>query len=419
MLGMKVAGHRMNAKTTEDEFSNRSVGLAPMEGVTDFATRLWIAQNGAPDFTTTPFLRVTKDYPSKRISANFLPEIQLSKEHGIVPCIPQLMASSEDDLIRIAGHFLEKVGFIDINCGCPSPTVVGHGAGSSLLQNPDRFSEYLERIISACGAGRVSVKMRLGFHHENEFARLLEILRNLPLARLTVHGRTRADRYTGSARWSFIGEAARRLPYPVFGSGDVVSAASLQTRHKDAPQIAGVIIGRGALRDPWIFARLRDPSLRVRKEEFRLRLIQFIVLQEIQALGAETLPDLAGGGIFAFPSESERLNMREFIFKQLSAVFCKVPSMANFNPEDPARWTLGRASIARGKMLWNYLRSGLGVAPELTTRILRTPTWVGFIEALDDIVVQLPEDDVGLTHRPEWDWVYAGAGHTGQATGRD
>ena len=121
------------------ELSRLKVGLAPMEGVTDFATRLWITQNGAPDFTTTPFLRVTKDYPSKRISANFLPEIQLSKEHGIVTCIPQLMASEEDDLIRIGQHFLQSVPFVDVNCGCPSPTVVGNGAGSSLLQDPQRL----------------------------------------------------------------------------------------------------------------------------------------------------------------------------------------------------------------------------------------------------------------------------------------
>ncbi|NBO39145.1 tRNA-dihydrouridine synthase family protein, partial [bacterium] len=195
------------------------LGLAPMEGVTDFATRLWAAQNGAPDFTTTPFLRVTKDYPSRRISANFLPEIDLPNYPGVVGCIPQLMASEIDDLILIAKYFLERVPFVDINCGCPSPTVVGHGAGSSLLQTPERFRRYLESIVAELGPQRVSVKMRVGFSRDEEFSRLLDVLKPLSLARVTIHGRTRADRYTGQARWSFIEQAARVLNCPVVGSG--------------------------------------------------------------------------------------------------------------------------------------------------------------------------------------------------------
>lgn len=406
----------MNTEKTNEDLSTLSIGLAPMEGVTDFATRLWIAQNGAPDFTTTPFLRVTKDYPPKRISANFLPETELSKVHGIVSCIPQLMASDEDDLIRIAHYFLERVGFVDINCGCPSPTVVGHGAGSSLLQDPKRFSDYLKKITSACGAGRVSVKMRLGFHHESEFGRLLEILGELPLARLTVHGRTRADRYSGHARWSFIGEAARVLPYPVFGSGDVTCAESLKSRISQAPLLAGVIIGRGALRDPWIFARLKNPSLRVGRDEFRWRMIQFVILQEVQSVSSGALAACVRAGVFAVENSSSRKQEpRDLFLDQTQRLLQHIPASENWLPEAPSGWVIGRSSLARGKMLWNYLRSGIAVAPEITTRILRASSWQAFLEALDEVLVRLPEGNVGLTHRPEWDWVYAGAGYSEHA----
>lgn len=383
-----------------------------MEGVTDFATRLWIVQNGAPDFTTTPFLRVTKDYPPKRISANFLPESQLSKEHGIVSCLPQLMASEEDDLIRIARHFLEQVPFIDINCGCPSPTVVGHGAGSSLLQEPRRFSDYLKKITDALGPQKVSVKMRIGFHHESEFARLLDSLVDIPLSRLTVHGRTRSDRYKGLARWSFIGEAARRLPYPVYGSGDVTDSLSLRERIIDAPGISGVIIGRGALRDPWIFARLRNTDHRTSREEFRLRIIQFVLLQELQSAHCDAFLAAVRDGLFSQRlSAQPELRCKQIHEQTVNLLKCVPTSLGQLGLE-PVNWTISRASVARGKMLWNYLRSGIGVAPELTTRLLRAPTWSDFLFALESVVSTLGIDDVGLTHRPEWDWVYAGAGQT-------
>ncbi|MEY2988734.1 MAG: hypothetical protein RJB13_2255, partial [Pseudomonadota bacterium] len=250
---------------TNSSRSEPALLLAPMEGVTDFATRFWLSQIASPDEATTPFLRVTKDYPSKRIPANFLPEIELSKEHGIVTCVPQLMASETEDLIRIGEHFLKKLPFVDINCGCPSPTVVGNGAGSSLLKCPDSFFRYLNQVVGALGPQRVSVKMRLGFQSEDEFESLLEVVKAFPLARLTIHGRTREDRYKGKARWHFINKAASQLNYPVIGSGDILDQSSLRERLALAPNVAGVMIGRGALRNPWIFASLRTKEIHSEK----------------------------------------------------------------------------------------------------------------------------------------------------------
>lgn len=386
------------------ELSRLKVGLAPMEGVTDFATRLWITQNGAPDFTTTPFLRVTKDYPPKRISANFLPEIQLSKEHGIVTCIPQLMASDEDDLIRIGHHFLKSVPFVDVNCGCPSPTVVGNGAGSSLLQDPQRFSDYLRKIVDTLGPQKVSVKMRLGFNHEIEFSRLLEVLAPLPLARLTIHGRTRADRYTGKARWSFIAKAAQEMPFPVFGSGDVSDLDGFQERVSLAPALAGVIIGRGALRDPWIFARFHNPQLRVSREQFRSRLLQYVLLQELQSNYWSSFFAAIQNGAF------KTLSADSYDDLQTSKLLLSIPELHHWRSDEPKTWEINRVSVARGKMLWNYLRSGVEVAPELTVGLLRAASWTHFIDALDKIVSAAADEDIGLRYRPEWDWVYAGAG---------
>jgi tRNA-dihydrouridine synthase len=382
--------------------------LAPMEGVTDFATRLWLAQTSRPDEATTPFLRVTKDYPSKRISANFLPELELSKEHGIVPCVPQLMASETGDLIRIAEHFLARVPFVDINCGCPSPTVVGNGAGSSLLQNPERFNRYLGEIVSALGPERVSVKMRVGFSNESEFPELLEVVKQFKLARLTIHGRTRADRYTGKARWFHIQNAAQNLPFPVVGSGDVVDATSLDERLTEAPSIAGVMVGRGALRNPWVFSELREPAAQqkrvINRALFRATVLQFVLLQEMQMQCWDEFYRQVRDGFFgpasafaATPLDAANETLAARVFKGAAS-----PSLAC------EHWPISRVSLARGKMLWNYLRSGLNAPAVLSVALLRSSEWMQFVRALENVLSSFPHDDMGLAYQPEWDWVYSG-----------
>lgn len=385
----------------------RRLGLAPMEGVTDFATRLWIAQIAGPDEATTPFLRVTKDYPPKRISANFLPEIELSKEHGIVTCIPQLMASETNDIIRIAEHFLPRVPFVDINCGCPSPTVVGNGAGSSLLRSPELFHKYLSKIVSALGPSRVSVKMRLGFDHESEFASLLEVLQALPLARLTIHGRTRADRYKGRARWNFIDEATRQLRYPIVGSGDVVDRRSYLERVLAAPRMSGVLIGRGALRNPWIFEMIRTEDESSTSISFQLlmnRVLQFCLLQELNVHHWEIFIEQVRNGFFAQPLGRNA----ELVGEQNARLATRVFGGDQIRTLTPDEWPLGRMGVARGKMLWNYLRSGLDIDPLHSVALLRASDWGAFVSALSQMRVLFPADSVKLGYHQHWDWIYAG-----------
>lgn len=388
-------------------FSEPALLLAPMEGVTDFATRLWLAQIARPDEATTPFLRVTKDYPSKRIPANFLPEIELSKEHGVVTCVPQLMASETDDLIRIGEHFLERLPFVDINCGCPSPTVVGNGAGSSLLKCPDSLSGYLSRIVRALGHKRVSVKMRLGFDTEDEFNSLLQVMKSIPLARLTIHGRTRADRYKGKSRWHFIQSAASQLDYPVIGSGDVVDKNSLMERLTIAPRVAGVMIGRGALRNPWVFGALRSQSNDFSNVSFDLlinRIQQFCLLQELNCHHWPAFFELVQAGFFSTPLGNNAELLTEQNARAASIIFKSQPNeriCAKF-------WPLGRVSVARGKMLWNYLRSSVGLEPVQSVRLLRAQNWCDFVEALEQLKCQFPENQLTLRYHSEWDWIYAG-----------
>lgn len=379
-----------------------------MEGVTDFATRLWLAQTSAPDEATTPFLRVTKDYPPKRISANFLPESELSKEHGVVSCVPQLMASDTADFIRIAEYFLEKVPFVDLNCGCPSPTVVGHGAGSSLLQTPERLWAYLSAAVSALGAKKVSVKMRIGFLNESEFPELLSVVASFPLARLTIHGRTRQDRYSGKARWSPVHVASQHASFPVIGSGDVFDIESFDERMNQAPGAAGVIVGRGALRNPWLFRELRERQNKtvVTRKLLKARILLFVLLQELQANYWDPLFDSVRDGDFSCGSGMDG-ELAEDLNHRIAA---KIFQNSTLERMLPVEWPISRTSLARGKLLWNYFRSGLSLAPELSVAILRSIDWQGFLQALDQSLLRLPDSEICVSYQKEWDWVYSGSG---------
>ena len=184
-------------------------GLAPMEGVTDFAFRLWISLCGAPDFAWTPFLRFTDTFPFK-IPELFVPELDFPGRITPFKVIPQLMGPEVKDFIRVAEMLLPKCEFVDLNCGCPSPTVTGNGSGSSLLKTVERFYGYVEKAVQELGPNRVSVKMRTGYNSEEECVTLVTAIAALPLAQLTIHGRSRVDRYKGKANWRLIYDMSQK-----------------------------------------------------------------------------------------------------------------------------------------------------------------------------------------------------------------
>ncbi len=229
--------------------------LAPMEGVSDWPFRLWFSQTSAPSFMGTPFLRATDTFP-KALPETFAPE--LHRYQAPYHLIPQVMASEARDFVRTARLFLESgADFVDLNCGCPSPNPVSGGAGSSLLKSSEIFLNFIQAVADELPPASFSVKMRTGFNDANLFASLIEGLKDLPLKQLTVHGRTRSDRYDGQARWDLIQHAQESLPFPVVASGDLVSWESWTQKQAQYPGIKKVIVGRGALRNPWIFEELR------------------------------------------------------------------------------------------------------------------------------------------------------------------
>ncbi|MDQ3232380.1 MAG: tRNA-dihydrouridine synthase family protein, partial [Pseudobdellovibrionaceae bacterium] len=208
-------------------------GLAPMEGVSELPFRLWLAQVSAPAFSSTPFLRATDTFPAQ-IPIDFAAE--LTREWDVpYQLIPQVMTADPDDFVRTARLLLSHAEFVDLNCGCPSPNPVSGGAGSSLLKDPALFVGFAERMADALPAQSFSIKMRTGFDDTAAFDVLTHGLRSVPLKQLTVHGRTRRDRYDGSSRWDLIQKAAEQLPCSVVGSGDILGVDSMPPIHAMAP----------------------------------------------------------------------------------------------------------------------------------------------------------------------------------------
>ena len=236
---------------------NIEFGLAPMEGVSDFAFRFWLSLCSKPDFQSTPFLRVTPTYPTYGIPKEYAPEWQLRNilDYDLVP---QIMAASRTLFIRHAKDILEQSPFVDLNCGCPASKSVGNGAGSSLLIDSAVFIDFVKTITAPFEQNKISVKIRTGFNDDSNYIDCLEGIKDTPIKQLGVHGRTKAQRYDGLASWEMIAKANKIMSCPIIGSGDINSYESLEERKEYLPSVSKIIIGRGAIRNPWIFEEIKN-----------------------------------------------------------------------------------------------------------------------------------------------------------------
>lgn len=368
---------------------NAVFGLAPMEGVSDFPFRLWFSQSSAPALMGTPFLRATDSYP-KLLPTDFAPE--LNRYRLPYSLIPQVMASRPEDFVRAARLFLDAgASFVDLNCGCPSPNPVSGGAGSSLLKTEVGFLNFMRDIAAALPAETFSVKMRTGFDEFHLFENMIAGLKDLPLRQLTVHGRTRKDRYDGEARWDLIEHARRSLDFPVVASGDILSHKTWLLKKAQHPSIERVIIGRGALRNPWLFEELRTgEAVAMSPATLILALASFAQIMELSYNDPERLDALVRAGLFegsCLASESKWQDL----WRELAKI-------------EPTAMIVERFAFGRTKMIWNSLRSAL---PEVffEPTLLRAKNLGEFLQALQTMAA--PFDSLTVQHNPAIDWLYS------------
>ncbi len=221
-----------------------------MQDVTDLPFMRIIARRGAPDWFVTEYFRVHPESSLNRYILRSIVENETGK-----PIFAQMIGRDLSCLVRSARELAEyPIAGIDLNLGCPAPIVCRKDAGGGLLRSPDKVDELIGRLRDAI-PGKFTVKTRLGYHSEEEFGQLSEIFRSHAIDGLSINGRTVVERYQTPVHTDRVREAVAAMPCPVIANGNVVDVETglAYLAHTGA---AGLMIGRGAIRNPWIFQQL-------------------------------------------------------------------------------------------------------------------------------------------------------------------
>lgn len=225
------------------------VMMAPLCGITDHAFRVQVQAQGAslthPEMLSSAALA--------RGGKKTLTLLDIGPDEG--PVGVQLFGANPEEMAEaarvVAGRGAALVG---INFGCPVPKVVAHNGGSALLKEPQTVFRIVSAVVKAVDLPVVP-KIRIGWDAQNvnalEVARLIE---DAGAQALMVHGRTRAQRYTGEADWGVIAQVKQALRIPVIGNGDLFAAEDIERRMRESG-VDGVLLARGALGNPWLFSR--------------------------------------------------------------------------------------------------------------------------------------------------------------------
>lgn len=229
--------------------------LAPMAGITDHPFRTLMKTLGSSVVVSELISANGIDYENaKTLAMMGFDEIQR-------PVAIQLFGDEPEILARAAQVVESKnVDFIDINFGCPVPKVTKKGGGSAVLKDLSKLTQLVRAVVKAVKIP-VTIKIRTGWdHHSRNSEEVCHIAYNEGVTWVAIHGRTRAQNYDGIADWDYIAEVKSKVKIPILGNGDIHSAKEANFR-LTASACDGVLIGRGALKNPFIFRE----SLEIRR----------------------------------------------------------------------------------------------------------------------------------------------------------
>ncbi len=252
-----------------------SLALAPMEGVTDDVMRELFASLGAVDYVVTEFVRVSDQVLSKKLLLREVPELSQRAMLGTTPVHVQLLGGDAGRVAESA-RVAHELGaqWIDLNFGCPAPTVNRHDGGATLLKDPSRVRAVTRAVRDALPARvSVSAKVRLGWENPDAIDDIACAVSEAGASLLTVHGRTRTQGYAPPADWKRIGRARERVPIPVVANGDLTSRESVAQCQQESG-CTRFMLGRGALARPELFSQLREPEAPAWSARRRLSLIE-------------------------------------------------------------------------------------------------------------------------------------------------
>ncbi len=269
------------------ESTTALTALAPMQDVTDVCFMKVIAHYGCPDYFFTEYFRV---HESSAVDKHIIRSITENTTGR--PVFAQMIGENVSDLVRTAKLLSNyPVAGIDLNMGCPAPRIYRKNVGGGLLRDPDKIDRILGELRSAVD-GLLTVKMRIGFEDTVNFDRILDLINKHQIDLLSLHGRTVKDMYHGVVHYDLIAHAVQRLNCPVLANGNISSAVTA-INVLSQTKAAGVMIGRAAIRNPWIFQQVRqalagEPVLAVILEQVREyidRLHHMQITQEIPERG--------------------------------------------------------------------------------------------------------------------------------------
>src|SRR5712692_5153200 len=227
--------------------------LSPMAGVTDVSFRRLLKARGGIGLTVSEFISVeglTRSNPKSKRQMRFYEDER--------PFAVQIFGGQVERM-RMAAEMAEEIGadILDINCGCPAPKVVKHGGGSGLLKDHSRLETILKEIKKAIKIP-MTVKIRAGYYdHTINAVETAKLAESCGAEHMALHGRTREQGYRGLSNWDLVRQIKEAVSVPVSGSGDVTTVEQALARFRETG-CDGVLIGRGAMANPWIFRQIED-----------------------------------------------------------------------------------------------------------------------------------------------------------------
>jgi tRNA-dihydrouridine synthase B len=234
-------------------FSRFPLYLAPMAGVSNKIFRQLCKEYGA-DVLITEFVSAEGIFLRNQRTREYLDFDEIERPIGV-----QLFGANAEHMAAAARQVVDWVrpDFVDLNFGCPVNKVVCKNGGSALLKDCATLARIAALVVGAVSPMPVTAKIRIGWDADSINAvRVAKILVDAGISVLTVHGRTRAQGYSGTADWNVIAEVAAAAPIPVIGNGDLSTAVDV-AKHRRETGIAGAMIGRAAMSAPWVFREIK------------------------------------------------------------------------------------------------------------------------------------------------------------------